>query len=205
MPLFKTIHVQSATKIYIWKISESVSNLKKGLRLNISARQKFKKLKSKEHKKQFLATQQLLQFIGLNSYYLYYNEEGKPFLSNGQHIAISHSGDYAVLAIANQNIGVDIEKKQVKLKRIASKFVGIEKQFITAKDELLFLTKIWTAKEALYKLKNIKGLSFKQSIALLPFKANTSQADALLKYNKQEEKYKIHYYSLEKYILALAI
>jgi len=204
MPLYKTICVKSATKIYIWKISESVSNLKKGLRLNISARQKLKKLKSKEHKKQFLATQQLLQFIGLNSYYLYYNEDGKPFLSNGQHIAISHSGDYSVLAIANQNIGIDIEKKQVKLKRIASKFVGVEKQFITTKDELTFLTKIWTAKEALYKLKSIKGLSFKNNILLSPFDATASQTDALVKL-KMNEKYKIHYYSLEKYILALAI
>lgn len=204
MPLYKTISVKTATKIYVWKITESVSVLKKGLRLNISARQKFKKLQSKQHKKQFLATQQLLQFIGLNSYYLSYNEAGKPFLSNGKYIAISHSGDYAVLAISNTNIGVDIEKKQDKLKRIASKFIATETSFINAKDKLTFLAKIWTAKEALYKLKSIKGLSFKKQLEIAAFEVAASQTDAFVKLNTTE-KYTIYYYSIEKYILALAI
>jgi phosphopantetheinyl transferase len=205
MPLYKTISIDTTSKIYIWHITEGISDLKKGLRLNISAHQKLKKINYKNHKKQFLATQQLLEYLGLNSYYLSYDSNGKPFLSNGKHIAISHSGDYAVLAISNQNIGVDIEKKQTKLKRIASKFIGAEADFITKKDELTFLTKIWTAKEALYKLKNKKGLSFKKQIEIQAFKVNASKTNALLKINNTAKTYQIHYYSLEKYILAFAI
>jgi phosphopantetheinyl transferase len=205
MPLYKTIAIDTSSKIYIWQITERISALKKGLRLNISADQKLKKIKFKKHKKQFLAMQQLLKFLGLNSYYLSYDTNGKPFLSNGQHIAISHSGNYAVLAISNKNIGIDIEKKQTKLKRIASKFIGTEVDFITKKDELTFLTKIWTAKEALYKLKNRKGLSFKKQIQIQAFEVNASQTNALLKANNTTKTYQIYYYSLEKYILAFAI
>jgi len=205
MPLYKTIALESHSKIFIWKITESAKSLKKGLRLNISAKQKLKKIKHNTHKKQFLATQQLLQYIGLNSYYLSYNEVGKPFLSNGQFISISHSASYAIIAISSKNIGVDIEVKNKKLKVIAPKFIGSEVFYSTSDDELTFLAKIWTAKEALYKLKGKKGLSFKENIHIQEFEAKATQTTALLKQQNQEESYEIYYYSLENFILALAI
>lgn len=204
MSFLKKIIHQADTSIYIWQITETTSVLKKGLRLNISAKQKYKTLKTKAHKKQFLATQQLLQLAGLNSYYLYYNKNGKPFLKTDLHIAISHSYNYAIIALSKKNIGIDIERKQAKLQRIATKFIGSEKVFISA-NNLDYLTKIWTAKEAIYKLKDHKGLSFKENIHLKPFSVEDKHTLATVQLLDKEESVKIYYFNFENSILALAI
>ena len=204
MPFLKKIIHQADTLIYIWQITETISTLKKELRLNISSKQKYKSIRTKAHKKQFLATQQLLQLAGLNSYYLYYDKNGKPFLNNGLYISISHSNDYAVLAISKKNIGVDIEQKQTKLQRVAPKFIGSEKAFITTND-LVYLTKIWTAKEAIYKLKNHKGLSFKKNIHINPFLKDEMHTKGIISIDNKEELLKIYYFNFENSILALAI
>ncbi len=203
MPFLKKIIHQADTLIYIWQITETISTLKKELRLNISSKQKYKSIRTKAHKKQFLATQQLLQLAGLNSYYLYYDKNGKPFLNNGLYISISHSNDYAVLAISKKNIGIDIEKKQTKLQRVAPKFIGSEKAFIT--NDLVYLTKIWTAKEAIYKLKNHKGLSFKKNIHINPFLKDEMHTKGIISIDNKEELLKIYYFNFENSILALAI
>ena len=203
MPFLKKIIHQADTTIYIWQITETISTLKKELRLNISSKQKYKFLRTKAHKKQFLATQQLLQLAGLNSYYLYYDKNGKPFLNNGLYISISHSNDYAVLAISKKNIGVDIEQKQAKLQRVASKFIGSENKFITTND-LVYLTKIWTAKEAIYKLKNHKGLSFKKNIHIKSFLKDEMHTKGIISIDNKEL-LKIYYFNFENSILALAI
>jgi 4'-phosphopantetheinyl transferase len=39
-----------------------------------------------------------------------YEERGKPYIPGGPHFSLSHSGDYAVLAVDWEPVGVDLEK-----------------------------------------------------------------------------------------------
>ena len=39
---------------------------------------------------------------------------GKPFYQNGPFFNISHSGKYVIMAVANNEVGVDIEEKIFK-------------------------------------------------------------------------------------------
>lgn len=80
-----------------------------------------------------------------------YNENGKPYLKN-IYFNISHSGDYVMCAISNEEIGCDIEKiKEIDMKIAKRFFCESEYQnIITTKDDDLFF-KYWTLKESYMK------------------------------------------------------
>ena len=72
---------------------------------------------------------------------------------------LSHSGDYAICAISDDEVGCDIEKiKDVNLK-IAKRFFSEEEYNNVLKDNKLFF-RYWTLKESYLKAKGIgiKGL-----------------------------------------------
>ncbi|MDE6309528.1 MAG: 4'-phosphopantetheinyl transferase superfamily protein [Muribaculaceae bacterium] len=72
------------------------------------------------------------------------------------YISISHCRDMAVVAIANEPIGVDVETWREQLPRIADKFLTqAEQQAIGTDHELLL--RAWTTKEAVYKLYHRPG------------------------------------------------
>ena len=77
------------------------------------------------------------------------DSSGKP-LCDGCYISLSHSGDYAVCAINNLPIGVDIEKKRdVNPKLINKICVNVaEKEYAADTQSLLTL---WSVKEACFK------------------------------------------------------
>lgn len=76
------------------------------------------------------------------------NKNGKP-ISNKYFLSISHSKDIVAVAIANENIGIDIEKID------STKNINKIKKYILSEDEEILniedLFKIWTKKEALFK------------------------------------------------------
>ena len=73
------------------------------------------------------------------------NEWGKPYLANRDdlHFSLSHSGSWAVCAISDTPIGVDIERP-----RTTGKIVRLFPNARTQDDIL----RLWTAKEAYLKL-----------------------------------------------------
>lgn len=78
---------------------------------------------------------------------LCYNEKGVPYILNvDEKISISHSQNYFVLAISNQNVGVDIECiKERAFESIARKFLD---------DDITDLRQFyseWTKLESQYK------------------------------------------------------
>ena len=91
-------------------------------------------------------------------------KSGKPYLANGPFFNISHSGEYAVLAVhPSRDVGVDIERIDEK-KLDSIKFVlGDEEKDIK---DINTLFQIWSNKESLIKcmstglkdIRNVKGL-----------------------------------------------
>lgn len=87
---------------------------------------------------------------------LVYNEHGKPSLADAPdiHFNISHSHDTVVIAIDDRPVGVDIEERgryREDIMRHVMNDVEIQ-QITTAEDPDLEFTKLWTRKEALFKL-----------------------------------------------------
>jgi len=95
---------------------------------------------------------------------LKYTAGGKPYLTDGRHISITHFDRRAALAVAPFPIGLDGEIPDPRLLRVRHKFLHPDEYKHHNPDNLAFLTRIWTAKEAVYKLVGRPGLSFARDI-----------------------------------------
>lgn len=99
-----------------------------------------------------------------------YSEKGKPFVKGlPVYFSISHSGDFAVCAVSDCEIGIDIEKIRPVSLRVSDKFATEEEnEYIRTSQNGFF--EIWTLKEAYFKCigtglgKDIKNVSFEVSV-----------------------------------------
>lgn len=91
---------------------------------------------------------------------------GKPYLKDSrQHISISHSDGLAAVILTSEPAGIDIQRWDNRMDRLASKFVtDSEQRNIENQDTHKCLHILWGAKEALYKAYGRKQLDFKTNI-----------------------------------------
>ncbi|MDM1345526.1 4'-phosphopantetheinyl transferase superfamily protein [Myroides marinus] len=168
MPLIKEI-IEDNYRVLIWRVEENLDNLREGVVLREATKERFSKMKSEVHQKGFMAVRHLLSAAGYSDLDLCYDENGKPSLVDGSHISISHSFEYASIIIGTENVGIDVEMKRDKIKRIANKFCNtIELELATnAQNEIEVLTEVWCAKEAMFKMCESRSLSFKDDMNVL--------------------------------------
>lgn len=94
------------------------------------------------------------------------NEYGKPYaVGLDVNFSISHSGDYVICAVSENEIGADIEKIREIKPAVSKRFATeSEMEYIASNPNGLF--EIWTLKEACFKCigtglnGNIKNISF---------------------------------------------
>ncbi|MGB0836468.1 MAG: 4'-phosphopantetheinyl transferase superfamily protein [Flavobacteriaceae bacterium] len=205
MPLVKTIDLGKNGNIWLWKIEETLEELS-DIHLNKKSQLRLNSMKSLAHQKGFLAVRQLLKIAGYTDRDLSYTPLGKPLLSDKKHISISHSFEYATLIISDKIVGIDIEKNRDKIKKIASRFIGTESLECTEQEsQIRELTRIWAAKESLFKTHIGGQILFKDHLFVtnVPLDKNTTSA-RLIK-DSLEESYEVHFLDLTTYTLAYAI
>ncbi|WP_025742766.1 4'-phosphopantetheinyl transferase family protein [Aquimarina pacifica] len=171
MPLYKTITVDQSTNVLIWKIEETFEFLSESVQLTAHCQKRVDSMKSDLHRRGFMSVRHLLAVCGYTDHDLYYDEFGKPHLTDGKYISITHSFTFAGIIISDVPVGIDIEKQRDKINKIAHKFVNDFENGYVEKEEnsVKMLTAIWGGKESLYKLHATAGLSFKQHIFISPF------------------------------------
>ena len=94
-------------------------------------------------------------------------EHGKPYLEQGLFFSVSHSRRYSVLAVSENEVGVDIEMHEGINEQIAKRcFIEEEQEFALQSTENF--QRIWTAKEAVLKFLG-KGFSYApKNFSVLP-------------------------------------
>jgi phosphopantetheinyl transferase len=206
MPLFKTINFNSTTQILVWKVTESYAELLEQVILNDSNRIRLDGMKSGMHQRAFLSVRKLLQETGHTDLDLYYDEFGKPHLNGEKHISITHSHNFSGIIISDETVGIDIELQRDKIIRIADKFCDSEFQFLDRDSEEYTrkLTVIWGAKEAIFKIRNEKGISFKDHIKVNAFDLEAKQAITELHFDNLAKDFKIHFEEIEDFTLVYA-
>jgi 4'-phosphopantetheinyl transferase len=206
MPLYKTIRVNKHTTVFIWSIEESFTALKENITITKKCNDRLSGMRSEIHKRGFLSVRQLLKVAGYEASDLFYDLHGKPHLTDGKQISITHSFVYSAIIISEfDEVGIDIELLRDKVQRIGHKFVGYENNYLTKQELTRRLTIIWCIKESLYKAFAFKGVSFKKHIKVLPFSAYGNNAVAWVFYEGKLAKYKTHYFAVDGFMCAYAI
>lgn len=203
MPLFKTINHNNHALIYVWKITEKLDFLSDINLINNSLIQ-LKRFKSEQQKKGFLSVRRLLNIAGYTDHDLFYLESGKPCLKDSKHISISHTQAYATIIISEFPVGIDVEKHRTQLFKIKHKFLNAEElAWLSEKESLEMLTKLWCCKEALYKIYPHNGLALK-NIMINDFEINDQQTTGSIIEKDWKKNYQINFDFFEDHILAYA-
>ena len=200
MALYKTLTVSPSTKVLIWKIEESIEDLKKGISLTEKNATRLDAMKSDLHQKGFLSIRHLLKEVGLTDADLHYDTYGKPHLNAGRYISISHSFTFTAIIFSYETpVGIDIEKQREKILKIAHKFTQIEEYKTIANVDALIskLTIVWGAKESLYKIYGKKKLLFLHHIYIDDFKFVDKRTTGEIRFNGKEASYNIEFLEFE--------
>ena len=203
MPIFKEI-ISEQTQILIWKYSDE-EEFSADL---ISDEKEFENLKQKSPKRliEKQMVRQMLKKI-LPNHKIRYHENGQPYLEPfDKFVSVSHSFPYAVLAISEKKIGVDIEQVKDRIDKIKHKFLHpTEIDWLSrAKSGIEHLTAIWCIKEALFKIHSSKQWSFKEFYVVDEFLLNQFSKIKCKVFDKnREDKFLAHLEKIENYYLAI--
>lgn len=206
MPLYKSIAVNETTHILIWKITESESELKSNLALSSYSVNRLQKMKLAAHRSGYLAIRQLLHLAQYTDADITYTSNGKPILSDGVEISITHSFPYAAIILGEQAVGIDIEQVKTKVEAVVPKFISAkEAEYLDLDNnnvnrKLEMLTSIWCAKEAIYKQYNTPGLSFKNHIDIAPFENDAPYTKGVVTYQSDIQHFHVDKIKWEGFI-----
>ncbi|MDC3276738.1 4'-phosphopantetheinyl transferase superfamily protein [Flavobacteriaceae bacterium] len=205
MPICYQEIIGEETKVVIWKITETEFELQSSLSLSSVALQRLSQRKSELHRKGYLAIRQLLKSLGISPKLHQYDKIGAPYLTDGRFISVSHSKDIAAVVISSTSVGIDLEYYKDKIKLVASRFLHpAEFEKPDEIDEIEYLTQIWTAKEALYKLYKKPGLIFSKQLCIKPFKKGSARGKGLVIEKEGTIQFFLNFRRFENYFLTLA-
>ena len=115
----------------------------------VNEAQKEKALRYKNEKDQMRSLLSSYLKNLLSNEEILYKEKGKPYFKNGPYFNISHSGKYVVMAISDNEVGVDIEENIIKdMSSLIRIFNDAEAKVIKEHADFYYL---WCAKESLIK------------------------------------------------------
>lgn len=122
-------------------------------RLPKERRQKAEKLLHKKDKLLSAAAGlMVIKIFGKDAFEkIVYNEHGKPFFEHGKSFSVSHSGRFSVIAVSDDDIGVDIEERETINPALEKRCFKEDEQAFAKMSTDDFL-RVWTAKESVLKL-----------------------------------------------------
>ncbi len=134
--------------------------------LTENEQQRMISFKSISRRMEFTATRILRhKVIGFEQ--IHYNNNGAPYIKNEGFISISHGKHHVGIAInKSYAIGLDLESQRENILDLRGKFLSAEEKSRFNIDDPKEVTKIWSAKEALYKLAGRKKIHFKSELLL---------------------------------------
>lgn len=169
MPLFFK-HTEQC--LGVWKLEESPEELLALLQHKELYLPFLDRIGSESRRREWLASRVLLKELVGEEIRIAYKPNGAPYLPDSPlYISISHTKGYAAVLLQSQPaVGVDIEYRSERVRKIRSRFMtpeeecGIDKNFETA-----HLLIHWCAKEALFKMIGQEEVDFRRHLHIQPF------------------------------------
>ncbi len=209
MPLVHSEKIEEKVTIYLWQLVESETELKSLLSCKYNT-EDLQTISHPQKIREWLASRLLIKTMveasGLVYYGTHRDENGKVFLINHTHpISISHTHDYVAAVISEASpCGIDMEKMDPKLTRVANKFLS-SGELESASDDIKKLCIYWCSKEALYKLHGRKKVSFREDIVISEVVASSKKVSGVLKEGPVIIKSPIHIRWVGDYCVAISV
>jgi len=197
--LYKKENITATTSVAIWKVEESREELLKQL----SHHEWFdiiNSIKSESRVLEILCARILMRELMGEEKEVYYNNSGKPFLTDGSyHISVSHTRGYVAVAVnRSKEIGLDIEQISEKVKRVRSRLIS-DGEYIDEGNELTHLLLHWSAKEAMFKFIDAEGVDFLKNLFVEKFIPSQSKGSFQASENRTGTAYNFNaYYRIDK-------
>ena len=212
MPIIYKQEIEDHTVIGVWKISESVEELLSMIQFSQGERDTFEKFKLKSRQAHWLSYRLAIRELVGNEgpCEFYYDDHGKLHFSNLDYsLSVTHSGLYSGVIISKKHyVGIDIEKLGERINILAHKFLNEEElKRLPETDQHKFLTVIWSAKEALYKLYGKSEVQM-EHMTIQPFemaKDGVIKGQLILDHFQKEYKLSYHYSDDGEYLLVFSI
>lgn len=119
-----------------------------------------------KRKREFIATR-ILRTSLFGKDEIKYTEIGAPYIDGEGFISISHAKNVVGLAFSKDHpVGLDLEQIREKVHKIKHKFLSHNELNNLNTDNTEEMIKVWSAKEALYKLAGRKKIIFAKELML---------------------------------------
>lgn len=203
MPVFFQHQINESTRLGIWKIEETEEFFRGNVPLHRDVTHPKKRL-------QHLGGRFLLQYLYPDFPYelIRIADTRRPYLEDERyHFSISHCGDYAAALVSSRfRVGVDIELPVDKLQNIRHKFLRPEEEYRMRQwltnDPIAGLTRLWSAKEAVFKWYGNGGLDFRQDMPLEP---GTEENEAICQFRPYNTALPIQSHVLGEVVLSYTV
>lgn len=125
-------------------------------------------------KREYVATRILRTMVFGNEPILY-NEVGAPYIMAAGFVSISHAQNVVGLAFSEEHpVGLDLEPIRPKVLRVCHKFLSEEEREVLDSSNVETMIKVWSGKEALYKLAGRKKIQLSKELRLMPEATNSN-------------------------------
>jgi phosphopantetheinyl transferase len=170
--------IEDRCRLAVWHMTESMADMEAMAELTEADRAELAKIKLEKRKMEWLSVRILLALFAPGKS-LFFLPNGKPMLTHGAHISISHSGNMAGIALGDSPVGLDVQGLDERILRIESKFTNeIELQYLpSGAERLAYLTTIWCVKEAIFKYFG-EHVEFAEDIVVRQFLPSQSTINA---------------------------
>ncbi len=168
----------------VWASTEPIDELFAAVTLDSAEAAFYHSLHNEQRKREYLTVRRLLEVLCGKDERIIYNEYGKPRLTSGGYISVTHSKTLVGLIVSGvAEVGIDLEAMRSHIATIAPKFVSEKEREAFGNqldNETLHL--IWGAKEVLFKLYGKGEVDFKKDLCVLP-EPGTKQVVASIQKN----------------------
>ena len=209
--LSKDIDDPSHSRIGVWHITETESELKNLTSIPSDELEEISYIKSESLRKQKYAVRALLDAMLEDKVYLSHHDNGKPYIENcATNISITHTDNYvAIILNDNDEVGIDIES-------LSRDFSAVEKKALSeeeiddldddeGRNEQLAI--YWCAKEAIYKMLGQYHVNFAEQIEVDRFRPkDDGELEAtFVDKDGYEEEYELSYITFDNHVLVWVI
>ena len=202
MPLFIKKDISPDVCLGIWKIDESFEDFFSLFPfLNKFRGDIIASYKSNQRRCEILAVRLLIREIIGDNVSLLHEDNGRPILSNGVNIGISHTRGFAVIIVSpSKKVSVDIEYIDSRVVRIKDKFMRSDEQANSLIDYLIH----WCTKETLYKLFSDDRLSYNE-MQLLSIHGNNLEGIITARNIIRKQDVEVHYSIFNDMLLTYSV